>query len=88
VVDIAAIRSINRRLKFAQQKFLSCRCILADWAEEESQDFCSDRELRNLRKLLPVSVNKIRVAVIEKRAEGFVVQVCDDSFSCSLTPAL
>ena len=72
-VSLNMIRRTNQRLNIIQQKFLGCRCILADWADEVKD--CSERELRNLKKLLPVNDKKVSVTIVDKRIEGYVVKI-------------
>ena len=73
VVEVADIREINRRLGFARRKFLACRCVLEDW--EEGEEDWSPRELRNLKKLLPVSEDKVKVLVFKKIDDGYIIKV-------------
>merc|ERR1719334_2161737 len=71
-ISLDMVRKVNKRINSIQQRFLACRCILVDWVEQT--DF-SEREIRNLRKLLPVSAIKVKVAVLEKIPLGYVVQI-------------
>jgi len=76
MVDLAKVRQINERLQqsfFTCQKFLACRCVLSDW--RDSSGPTSERELRNLKKLLPVSDRGIRVSVREETELGYVVDI-------------
>jgi len=73
-VSFQEIRDINKKLAFARQKFLSARCVLADWEFEQDQGL-SEREVRNLKKLLPVSAVKVKASIIRKKEEGFIVMV-------------
>ena len=73
VVELAEIREINRRLGFARRKFLACRCVLEDW--QEGEEDWSPRELRNLKKLLPVSEDKVKVVVFKKIDDGYIIKV-------------
>ena len=50
------------------------RCILADWEYEKSRGF-SEREVRNLKKLLPVSADKVKATILRRKEEGFVIVV-------------
>ena len=50
------------------------RCILADWEYEKSRGW-SEREVRNLKKLLPVTANKVKVTILRRKEEGFVIKV-------------
>jgi len=73
-VTFREIRAINEKLAFAKQKFLSARCILSDWEYERSRDW-SEREVRNLKKLLPVTANKVKVNILRRKEEGFIIMV-------------
>jgi hypothetical protein len=73
LVPLAEVRKLNRRLTFARQAFLAARCLLADWGEAGGAD--SARELASLKRQLPVSAKKIKVQVLERTEEGFLVQV-------------
>ena len=73
-VTFREIRAINEKLAFARQKFLSARCILSDWECERSRGW-SEREVRNLKKLLPVTANKVRVNILRRKEEGFIITV-------------
>ena len=74
VVELSSIREINRRLAFARRKFLACRCVLEDW--EEGEEDWSPRELRNMKKLLPVSEEKVKVDVFKKIGGGYIINLC------------
>ena len=50
------------------------RCILADWEYEKSRGW-SEREVRNLKKLLPVSANKVKATILRRKEEGFIIMV-------------
>ena len=52
------------------------RCILADWEYEQSKGW-SEREVRNLKKLLPVSANKVKATILRRKEEGFIIMVGD-----------
>ena len=50
------------------------RCILADWEYEKTRSW-SEREARNLKKLLPVSANKVKATILRRKEEGFIIMV-------------
>ena len=50
------------------------RCILSDWEYERSRGW-SEREVRNLKKLLPVTADKVKVNILRRKEEGFIIMV-------------
>merc|ERR1712098_603334 len=75
-VGLGLVRRINSRLNsISQHKFMACRCVLTEWEREQDMLSFSEKELRNLRKLLPISTKKITVAVSCKAKEGYIIQV-------------
>ena len=76
VIDISYARRINERLQksfFAGKKFLSVCCVLEDWKDVTRS--LTDREVRNLRKLLPISEKEVSVRILDETEDGYVVRI-------------
>ena len=76
-VEMDMVRAVNKRLFVFRQKFLACRCILEEWVGEEVAS--SQREIRNLKKLIPVSADQLSVAVVEKKGASYIIRVSDQT---------
>ena len=50
------------------------RCTLSDWEYVRSRDW-SESEVRKLKKLLPVSANKVKVNILRRKEDGFIIKV-------------
>ena len=50
------------------------RCILSDWEYERSRGW-SKSEVRNLKKLLPVTADKVKVNILRRKEEAFIITV-------------
>ena len=68
------MRAIVLKLLTIIAKLVLLRCILSDWEYVRSRDW-SESEVRKLKKLLPVSANKVKVNILRRKEDSFIITV-------------